>query len=106
MPSSACNLPIRSEEHTSELQSHDNLVCRLLLDKNIDSPARAAEARGSDSGVSGSLASAGAARLGLPAAGVAPAPLSGASAVTSAFFFNEPASPETPTLPLQAAPPI
>src|SRR3954467_4546630 len=25
--------PPRSEEHTSELQSHDNLVCRLLLDK-------------------------------------------------------------------------
>src|SRR5260370_39392959 len=25
--------PIRSEEHTSELQSHLNLVCRLLLDK-------------------------------------------------------------------------
>src|SRR3954466_11858311 len=25
-----CALPIRSEEHTSELQSHDNLVCRLL----------------------------------------------------------------------------
>src|SRR3954463_9256725 len=24
---------IRSEEHTSELQSHDNLVCRLLLGK-------------------------------------------------------------------------
>src|SRR5690242_21018321 len=24
---------IRSEEHTSELQSHVNLVCRLLLDK-------------------------------------------------------------------------
>src|SRR5260370_22619252 len=24
---------IRSEEHTSELQSHLNLVCRLLLDK-------------------------------------------------------------------------
>src|SRR3954467_10496700 len=23
---------IRSEEHTSELQSHDNLVCRLLLE--------------------------------------------------------------------------
>src|SRR3954465_12205200 len=34
MPSSACALPIRSEEHTSELQSHDNLVCRLLLEKN------------------------------------------------------------------------
>src|SRR3954465_16093587 len=25
---------VRSEEHTSELQSHDNLVCRLLLEKN------------------------------------------------------------------------
>ena len=23
----------RSEEHTSELQSHDDLVCRLLLEK-------------------------------------------------------------------------
>src|SRR5260370_27860451 len=26
-------LPPRSEEHTSELQSHLNLVCRLLLEK-------------------------------------------------------------------------
>src|SRR2546430_13315018 len=26
----------RSEEHTSELQSQSNLVCRLLLEKNID----------------------------------------------------------------------
>src|SRR3954464_5699720 len=31
-------LPIRSEEHTSELQSHDNLVCRLLLEKKKNSP--------------------------------------------------------------------
>src|SRR3954463_1859307 len=34
-----CALPIRSEEHTSELQSHDNLVCRLLLEKKA-LPAR------------------------------------------------------------------
>src|SRR5260370_32464899 len=27
------NLQARSEEHTSELQSHLNLVCRLLLEK-------------------------------------------------------------------------
>src|SRR2546430_12647763 len=27
---------IRSEEHTSELQSQSNLVCRLLLDKKND----------------------------------------------------------------------
>src|SRR5438034_2365833 len=26
-------LPMRSEEHTSELQSHSDLVCRLLLEK-------------------------------------------------------------------------
>src|SRR2546430_13633208 len=26
--------PVRSEEHTSELQSQSNLVCRLLLEKN------------------------------------------------------------------------
>src|SRR5260370_34175792 len=28
----------RSEEHTSELQSHLNLVCRLLLEKKKTSP--------------------------------------------------------------------
>src|SRR5438477_1425615 len=28
-----CCLARRSEEHTSELQSHVNLVCRLLLEK-------------------------------------------------------------------------
>src|SRR5436309_10686769 len=31
-----CNVPplhLRSEEHTSELQSRENLVCRLLLEK-------------------------------------------------------------------------
>src|SRR5438477_12231963 len=27
------DLNVRSEEHTSELQSHVNLVCRLLLEK-------------------------------------------------------------------------
>src|SRR5436190_6709335 len=28
-----CAVPKRSEEHTSELQSHSDLVCRLLLEK-------------------------------------------------------------------------
>src|SRR3990167_10270017 len=27
---------VRSEEHTSELQSQSNLVCRLLLEKKLD----------------------------------------------------------------------
>src|SRR3712207_8121339 len=29
----ALGIPYRSEEHTSELQSRQNLVCRLLLEK-------------------------------------------------------------------------
>src|SRR5260370_9808727 len=36
----------RSEEHTSELQSHLNLVCRLLLEKKKRSPQWAATKRG------------------------------------------------------------
>src|SRR5260221_4854863 len=30
--------PRRSEEHTSELQSHSDLVCRLLLEKEKNTP--------------------------------------------------------------------
>src|SRR6266511_5481328 len=29
----SCRCGLRSEEHTSELQSRENLVCRLLLEK-------------------------------------------------------------------------
>src|SRR2546430_11874098 len=35
----------RSEEHTSELQSQSNLVCRLLLEKKKDSLRRALQLR-------------------------------------------------------------
>src|SRR5260370_7587087 len=35
----------RSEEHTSELQSHLNLVCRLLLEKNKTAEPEPAPAR-------------------------------------------------------------
>src|SRR5438034_7491262 len=34
----AWNLRARSEEHTSELQSHSDLVCRLLLEKKKLAP--------------------------------------------------------------------
>src|SRR3954470_21802818 len=37
----------RSEEHTSELQSRRDLVCRLLLDKRTSGPPRGARRRGS-----------------------------------------------------------
>src|SRR3954466_6016469 len=45
MPSSACKTCARSEEHTSELQSHDNLVCRLLLEKKTAVRLRRSSAR-------------------------------------------------------------
>src|SRR5437588_8101989 len=40
-----CEAAMRSEEHTSELQSHSDLVCRLLLEKkkketNCNEPSR------------------------------------------------------------------
>src|SRR2546427_8731413 len=35
-PSFAATIDSRSEEHTSELQSQSNLVCRLLLEKKKD----------------------------------------------------------------------
>src|SRR5260221_5276107 len=41
----ACNHPLikdRSEEHTSELQSHSDLVCRLLLEKKKNNSLQAA----------------------------------------------------------------
>src|SRR5436309_13800298 len=40
-PGASGGTPDRSEEHTSELQSRENLVCRLLLEKkNWASPLR------------------------------------------------------------------
>src|SRR6266511_5468558 len=35
----------RSEEHTSELQSRENLVCRLLLEKKKKVPQRACDVK-------------------------------------------------------------
>src|SRR5690606_9750078 len=37
---SSRGIPFRSEEHTSELQSRENLVCRLLLEKKKRYPYR------------------------------------------------------------------
>src|SRR2546430_16074376 len=39
-PARAHQLRSRSEEHTSELQSQSNLVCRLLLEKKKKSTSR------------------------------------------------------------------
>src|SRR2546430_5815797 len=39
-PRRGARLRGRSEEHTSELQSQSNLVCRLLLEKKKEKPRR------------------------------------------------------------------
>ena len=43
-------LPARSEEHTSELQSQSNLVCRLLLEKKKNAALIDPEQRRGDGG--------------------------------------------------------
>src|SRR5258708_29034632 len=45
-------LPYRSEEHTSELQSPDHLVCRLLLEKKKTKAIKTSRHEISESGVS------------------------------------------------------
>src|SRR5436190_7362097 len=47
-PTAASPAAARSEEHTSELQSHSDLVCRLLLEKkkrHAGAPGRARRGR-------------------------------------------------------------
>src|SRR5215204_397988 len=54
MTSSACQRSVgvvRSEEHTSELQSHSDLVCRLLLEKKESGTKTIAMLKGSVDGV-------------------------------------------------------
>src|SRR6516162_8687501 len=74
----------RSEEHTSELQSPCNLVCRLLLEKK----------KVGDSFVHGAPG-----HLLTPAAGSEPTDL-------ELFFFNDTATTENYTLSLHDALPI
>src|SRR5947207_6232044 len=47
------DLQPRSEEHTSELQSHSDVVCRLLLEKKKRQPSGAGGAKGGDQGECG-----------------------------------------------------
>src|SRR6266571_5354188 len=94
----------RSEEHTSELQSHVNLVCRLLLEKKKNAgavaqgpPRRLPGGAGSvhhPCPVRGHRAQAGAPLLDLPA---------GHAMI---FFFNDTATTEIYTLSLHDALPI
>src|SRR6185312_4758636 len=87
----------RSEEHTSELQSRSELVCRLLLEKKKQQPTPRLSAQPRTPPSAGS-------RFG-PAAGRTPRSIPPASA-PSPFFFNVTATTEIYTLSLHDALPI
>src|SRR4051795_9262725 len=95
MPSSAVQTCARSEEHTSELQSHSHLVCRLLLEKKRGQR----ESDPLEAAVRGDVRRAGIDRGRIPtpvaAAGVNPIDwrlLSGP--MSCFFFFNDTGTPE------------
>src|SRR3954464_2606695 len=98
---------VRSEEHTSELQSHDNLVCRLLLEKKKQhtTPPSAAPV---PPAVRAPPPRAARAVCGRPR----PRPRrpgsrrGGGSGRLGFFFFNDPAPPEIYPLSLPDAFPI
>src|SRR5438067_721034 len=123
----------RSEEHTSELQSRFELVCRLLLEKkNLPPPAPAFPApnpSGSVPSPAWLTASPPAAPGSLPSRGVSPDPYRGGSGIGTptlpprraaelgapigvppaglgVFFFKVPAPPFIYTLSLHDALPI
>src|SRR3954465_5141768 len=96
----------RSEEHTSELQSHDNLVCRLLLEKqkkipHKPGPAPSAPTRGQACHRRPLGLSAARARERLRSRWVRLC-----CGGFPFFFFKDRATPEISPLPLHAALPV
>src|SRR3954449_7236335 len=97
----------RSEEHTSELQSHSHLVCRLLLEKkNVSYSWRAITWSNSSIPQRPCL---------LPAPGPSPAASTQSRCAPTRpstrscfifFFFNDTATTEISSLPLQGALPF
>src|SRR6202140_3639963 len=99
MPSSAWRLElrrVRSEEHTSELQSPTNLVCRLLLEKTrqIHRSPPVARPEAPDAASPGRPPQAPLRGPQQPRAGSSPRPPPAADRVAF-FFFNERATTKT-----------
>src|SRR5471032_753661 len=99
--------PARSEEHTSELQSHHDLVCRLLLEKKKRNELRHSTTPASPhTTVSTPIASKN--RLSyISRSCLSPTyPLHPRNTVAMRFFFKETATTEIYTLSLHDALPI
>src|SRR5476651_1108424 len=90
-------LRVRSEEHTSELQSRQYLVCRLLLEKKKKMRVLRSPALHMNLNRTTGVAACGAALI---------AWLAGAATSNHLFFFNDTAPTEIYTLSLHDALPI
>src|SRR3954466_11982071 len=106
MPSSGVQTCARSEEHTSELQSHDNLVCRLLLEKKkLPRDHTHTCPPPHDPALVRTHARCAHTRCGAAAASLCGLEYVGVSVVVLFFFFKEPAPPQvppfSPTAPLR-----
>src|SRR3954464_3445408 len=99
MPSSGVQTCARSEEHTSELQSHDNLVCRLLLEKTKQDRSR--QPTSSRAQINGSARPRTRVNVSRPAVLLYSRHALLVRAVVSRFFFflKERGPPESPPLP-------
>src|SRR3954463_10964787 len=96
----------RSEEHTSELQSHDNLVCRLLLEKKKERNMAGKRIRREELSDRGSCTR-GTTSATEPPPSPANRAISGNRSLYELFFFfNDAATPETYTLSLPDPLPI
>src|SRR6266571_1524138 len=106
---SMCSIPsfsytYRSEDHTSELQSHVNLVCRLLLEKKTSHGGLYAAYLAAKLKLSGEILND--AGVGLDEAGIACLRYLDALSMAAAFFFHDTATTGIYTLSLPGALPI
>src|SRR6266571_2348818 len=92
----------RSEEHTSELQSHVNLVCRLLLEKKKYSALSALGTHLALTSSGGAIGKLCIDKVGCTVSIFSPQYLSS----ISSFFFNDAPTTEIYTLSLHDALPI
>src|SRR5882672_10792924 len=97
----------RSEEHTSELQSHSDLVCRLLLEKKkemMSAPSKAPDKKGEHQ--LHAVSTAQAEHVQHPLHAVSAPPAGPRRPRGAGFFFKDTASTEIYTLSLHDALPI
>src|SRR3954462_8592160 len=107
MPSSGVQTCARSEEHTSELQPPDNLVCRLLLEKKkLHGDHPSLSVRGSGPGHAGEGRGCAIAEGTSMTGGDATWSDGRTGGMVTLFFFNDTATPEISTLSLPDALPI